>query len=84
MNNTQSNTDMKHDSNYHDSLGYYKTKPNTVTFAIDIIQGVTCRGPNLRDQGNNANNDRGVLNCPFSLFYVCHFFIVKVPCGNHQ
>ena len=57
MNNTQSNTDTKNNSNCHDSLGYSKPKPGTVTFVINTIQGVNYRGPNLRDRGNDANNE---------------------------
>ena len=57
MNNTQSNTDMKNNLSYQDSLVYPKLKPKTVTFAIDTIQGVNCRVSNLRDRGNNANNE---------------------------
>ena len=57
MNNTQSNTDMKNNSNCNDSLGYSKPKPRTVTFAIDTIHSVNCRGPNLRDRGNDVNNE---------------------------
>ena len=57
MTNTQSNTDIQHNSNYHDSLDYSKPKPKTATFTIDTIEGINCRGPNLRDRGNDANNE---------------------------
>ena len=57
MKNTQSNTDTKNNSHCHDSLDYPKPKPKTATFTIDTIQGVNCRGPNLHDRGNDANNE---------------------------
>ena len=57
MNNTQSNTDMKNNSNCNDSLGYSKPKPRTVTFAIDTMQGVNFCGPNLRNRGNDMNDE---------------------------
>ena len=61
----------------NDSLDYSKPKMKTVTFTIDTIQGVNCRGPNLRDRGNDANNEHpgpsrnttNNLNCHDSLDY---------------
>ena len=60
MNNTQSHMDTENNLNCHDSLGYSKPKPGTLSFAIDTIQGVNGRGPNLHDRGNDANNEHPI------------------------
>ena len=62
MTNTQSNTDTKNTLNYHDYLDYSKPKPKTATLVIDTIQGVNCRGPNLCNRGNDANNEHPSLS----------------------
>jgi hypothetical protein len=57
MNNSHSNTESTNNSNRQNSPGYCKQKSRTVTFAADTTKCGKGRVPNLRNKGNDANNE---------------------------
>lgn len=63
MNNSQSNTESTNNPNPHNSPGSGKREPKTVTVAADTTNCGNDHVPNLRNKGNDADNEMMPQRC---------------------